>query len=49
MACRCKAPEVEVYNIWAVPDYADFLKEVINPHLGRYAKSKLLQSINFNF
>jgi hypothetical protein len=49
MACRCKAPEVEVYNIWAVPDYADFFKDVINPHLGRYAKSKLLQSINFNF
>ena len=41
-ACRSKAPVVEVYNIWAVPDYQSFLSDVINPHLGRYAKSEFL-------
>ncbi len=44
-ACKNKAPEVEVFDIWAVPDYKAFCDPFIHPHLGRYAKGDLLSVI----
>ena len=47
-ACKNKAPEVEVYDIWAVPDYKSFIEPFIDKKLGRYAKGNCLSS-NFYF
>lgn len=38
MACRKKAPKVDVKDIWAVPDYQKYFEGSINSKLGRYAK-----------
>lgn len=38
MACRKKAPVVDVIDLWAVPDYMSYFKNFIDPRLGRYAK-----------
>lgn len=38
LACKKKAPKVDVKDIWAVPDYQEYFAPFINPHLGRYAK-----------
>jgi len=38
IACKNKAPIVDVKDIWAVPDYMSYLSNFINPRLGRYAK-----------
>jgi hypothetical protein len=40
LACRKKAPVVDVKDIWAVPDYKAYFEKFINPRLGRYAKGK---------
>jgi len=40
MACRNKAPVVDVIDLWAVPDYMDYFDNFINTRLGRYAKGK---------
>jgi hypothetical protein len=40
MACRTKAPVVDVVDLWAVPDYQEYFKKFINPKLGRYAKGE---------
>lgn len=38
LACKAKAPKVDVKDIWAVPDYQEYFAKFINPKLGRYAK-----------
>ena len=43
-ACKNKAPEVEVYDIWAVPDYKSFIEPFIDKKLGRYAKGNCLSN-----
>jgi hypothetical protein len=40
LACKNKAPEVDVIDLWAVPDYMEYFKDCINPRLGRYAKGQ---------
>jgi hypothetical protein len=38
MATRAKAPQVDVIDLWAVPDYMSYVEKCIDPRLGRYAK-----------
>jgi hypothetical protein len=38
MACKTKAPEVDVIDLWAVPDYQKYFMPFIHSDLGRYAK-----------
>ena len=45
LACRSKAPKVDVKDIWAVPDYQSYFNGFINPKLGRYAKGYLLLTV----
>ena len=45
MACRSKAPEVDVIDLWAVPDYMEYFSDFINPRLGRYAKGNKERSM----
>lgn len=41
-ACKAKEASVQVFDIWAVPDYSSYFEDFINPKLGRYAKGLLL-------
>lgn len=42
-ACQNKAKSVDVFDIWAVPDYQAYFDGYINPDLGSYAKGKWSQ------
>lgn len=45
MACGRKAPEVDIIDLWAVPDYEKYFTNFISPQLGRYAKGECLYYI----
>jgi hypothetical protein len=47
-ACNCKAPKVNVYDVWAVPNYLSYIEDFIYPSLGRYAKGMITKSFTCN-
>jgi hypothetical protein len=42
-ACENKEKNVNVFDLWVVPDYKKYFEKFISPSLGRYAKGKWSQ------